>query len=96
MPANIDPVRPTDAENDSMEKLFREVADDKMEIGWSELKQILDQSLRHGEPESINRPNNYTHLPPTPPLYQLQSSQDNDFSFFPLVQHMQYSHWLIE
>lgn len=72
-----------------MEKLFREVADDKMEIGWSELKQILDQALRHGEQKSINRPNNYTHPATNSPLYHLQWSQDNDLSssFFSCLTH---------
>lgn len=40
---------PPDAQIDALEQLFREVADDKVEIGWQELKQILDQSLRDGE-----------------------------------------------
>lgn len=45
----IEPTQPTDAEIDALGMLFRNVADSKMEIGWSELKQILDQSMGDGE-----------------------------------------------
>lgn len=45
----IEPTQPTAAEIGALETLFRNVADSKMEIGWSELKQILDQSMGDGE-----------------------------------------------
>lgn len=37
-----------------MEKIFRDVAGDDMEIDWMELKRILDQTMRDGKCLSLN------------------------------------------
>lgn len=44
----VAPIRPTDTQKEAMEKTFRDVAGDDMEIDWMELKRILDQTMRDG------------------------------------------------
>lgn len=36
-------------ERDAIEQLFRDIAGPNEEIGWAELKRILDHSMRDGE-----------------------------------------------
>lgn len=46
-------IHPTDTQKEAMEKIFRDVAGDDMEIDWMELKRILDQTMRDGKFESF-------------------------------------------
>lgn len=43
------PIHPNDTQKEAMEKIFRDVAGDDMEIDWMELKRILDQTMRDGK-----------------------------------------------
>lgn len=45
----VAPIHPTDTQKEAMEKIFRDVAGDDMEIDWMELKRILDQTMRDGK-----------------------------------------------
>lgn len=49
----ISSINPNDAQKAAMEKLFRDVAGDDMEIDWMELKRLLDQTMRDGTINAI-------------------------------------------
>lgn len=51
---DIGAITPNSDQKAAIEKLFREVAGDDMEIDWIELKRILNQTMRDGNIFIIN------------------------------------------